>query len=194
MQPVFAEAHEQCCASIVADAGAAHLLHGPQGHPGETYACPRHVGANCELCGGSGYRAVWHCFDADHTTQLTLETRKQMNLSTRYINALRQLAQYNCNVDHTGPLTHVMTGVRVSPIGILHDADDASGILEVEYPGGHKIQVHAFAFFKIALKECAEIEISTAPRELGVPEGKINHVQQRIANLAAHLRGKHGLD
>lgn len=117
-----------------------------------------------------------------------------MNLSTRYINALRQLAQYHCNVDHTGPLTHVMTGVRVSPTGILHDADDASGILEVEYPGGHKIEVHAFAFFKIALKECAEIEISTAPWELGVPSGKINHVQQRIANLGAHLRGKHGLD
>lgn len=54
----LAEAHKQYCASSATDAGAAHLSHEPHGRQGEVYACPRHVGASCELCGGSGYRAV----------------------------------------------------------------------------------------------------------------------------------------
>lgn len=55
------------------------------------------------------------------------------NLSVRYINALRQLPQYHCNVDRSGPLTHALTGVRVSPTGELHDADDTVVILAVEF-------------------------------------------------------------
>ncbi|MBI6674359.1 hypothetical protein YA0637_22740 [Pseudomonas syringae] len=117
-----------------------------------------------------------------------------VNLSVRYINALRQLPQYHCNVDSFGPLTHAFTGVRVSPIGGLHYEDGTAGILAVEFPGGHKIEVHAFAFFQIALKEAAEIEISTAPGDLGIREGKQTPVQLRVAQLGEHLRRKHSLD
>jgi hypothetical protein len=117
-----------------------------------------------------------------------------VNLSVRYINALRQLPQYHCNIDSAGPLTHAFTGARVSPTGELHDEDDTVGILAVEFPGGHKIEVHAFAFFQIALKEAAEIEISTAPGDFGIREGKQTPVQLRIAQLGEHLRRKHSLD
>jgi hypothetical protein len=116
------------------------------------------------------------------------------NLSVRYINALRQLPQYHCNIDSSGPVTHALTGARVSPTGDLHDEDDTVGTLEVEFPGGHKIEVNAFAFFQIALKEAAEIEISTAPGDFGIREGKQTPAQLRIAQLSEHLRRKHSLD
>lgn len=115
------------------------------------------------------------------------------NLSVRYINALRQLPQYQCNVDSSGPLTHAFTGVRVTPTG-EHDEDDTVGILGLEFPGGHKIEVQAFAFFQMALKEAAEIEISTAPGDFGIREGKQTPVQLRIGQLGEHLRRKHSLD
>lgn len=117
-----------------------------------------------------------------------------VNLSVRYVNALRQLPQYHCNVASSGPLTHVLTGVRISPTGDLNDQADTVGILEVEFPGGHKIEVHAFAFFQIALKEAAEIEVSTSPDDFGIREGKQTSVQLRIAHLSEHLRRKHSLD
>jgi hypothetical protein len=117
-----------------------------------------------------------------------------VNLSVRYINALRQLPQYHCNVDSLGPLTHAFTGVRVSPTGDLRDDEDSVGILAVEFPGGHKIKVHASAFFQIALKEAAEIEISIAPDDFGIREGKQTPVQLRISQLSEHLRRKHSLD
>lgn len=116
------------------------------------------------------------------------------NLSVRYINALRQMPQYHCNIATSGPVTHALTGVRVSPTGVLNDAEDTVGILEVEFPGGNKIEVHAFAFFQLALKEAAEIEISVSPSDLGVREGKHTPVQQRISELGEHLRRKHSLD
>ena len=99
------------------------------------------------------------------------------NLSVRYINALRQLPQYHCNVDSVGPLTHVSTGVRVSPTGDLHNEEGNIGTLGIEFPGGHKIEVHAFTVFKIALKEAAKIEVSTAPDDFGIREGKQSPVQ-----------------
>lgn len=117
-----------------------------------------------------------------------------VNLSVRYIHALRQLPQYHCNVASSGPLTHVLTGVRISPTGDLNDRDDMVGILGVEFPGGHKIEVNASAFFQIALKEAAEIEISTAPDDFGIREGKQTLVQRRISDLRDHLRRKHSLD
>lgn len=116
------------------------------------------------------------------------------NLSVRYINALRQMPQYHCNIATSGSVTHALTGVCVSPTGDLNDAEDTVGILEVEFPGGNKIEVHAFAFFQLALKEAAEIEISISPSDLGIREGKHTPVQQRISELGEHLRRKHSLD
>lgn len=54
----ISEHHKRYCASIVPDAGAGHLAQQPHGHPGEVYRCPSHSGSACELCGGTGYRAV----------------------------------------------------------------------------------------------------------------------------------------
>lgn len=116
------------------------------------------------------------------------------NLSVRYINALRQLQQYRCNVASSGPLTHVLTGVRISPTGDLNDHEDMVGILEVEFPSGHKIEVHASAFFQIALKEAAEIEISSFPDDFGIKDSKLTLVQKRISELRDHLGRKHALD
>lgn len=45
-------------------------------------------------------------------------------------------------------------------------------ILEIQFAGGHKIEVNASAFFQIALKEAAEVEISIAPGDFGIREGK----------------------
>lgn len=58
MDNSISEAHNHYCESIVPDAGAGHLVRQPHGHPGEIYSCPDHSGASCELCGGTGYRAV----------------------------------------------------------------------------------------------------------------------------------------
>lgn len=40
------------------DAGTGLMRKQRYGHPGEVYPCPRHSGAGCSMCGGSGYRSV----------------------------------------------------------------------------------------------------------------------------------------
>lgn len=84
--------------------------------------------------------------------------------------------------------------MRVSPTGDLHDQEDTVGILVVEFPGGHKIEVHAFAFFQIALKDAAEIEISIAPGDLGIREYTQAPEQLRLSDLSEHLRRQHSLN
>ncbi|HHK0379479.1 TPA: hypothetical protein ACQQJB_003653 [Pseudomonas aeruginosa] len=115
------------------------------------------------------------------------------SLSVRYIDALQQLPQFHCVVPTGSTLTHVLTGVRISPVGDLQDADDTSGLLEVEFPGGNKVQVIGALYLQLALKEAAEIEISTSPSDFGIRESKYSAVQQRIADLAEHLNRKHAL-
>ncbi|WP_440058135.1 hypothetical protein [Pseudomonas fragariae (ex Marin et al. 2024)] len=116
------------------------------------------------------------------------------NLSVRYVEALRQLPQYHFSVPVNGPITHVLTGARVSPVGDLADDEDHTGMIEIEFATGHKIQAHGFAFLQLALKEAAEIEICTSPADFGIREGQLTMVQRRIADLGAHLRRKHSLD
>lgn len=115
------------------------------------------------------------------------------NLSVRYVDALRQLPQYSCNLASTGPLTHVQTGARVLPVGDLADKTDTAGIIEIEFPGGHRIQAHGFAFLQMALKEAAEIEICTSPSAFDIREGQFTMVQRRVADLGEHLQRKHAL-
>lgn len=117
-----------------------------------------------------------------------------INLSVRYINALRQLPQYQCNIARRGPVTHALTGARVSPTGELNNEADLAGILEIEFPGGPKIEVYASGFFRLALKEAAEIEVNLSPDDFGIRESKHTAVQRRIAELGEHLRVKHSLD
>lgn len=44
--------------SEVPDAGTGMMIRLCYGSPGEVYPCPRHTGAGCGLCGGTGYRSV----------------------------------------------------------------------------------------------------------------------------------------
>ncbi|WP_116826740.1 hypothetical protein [Pseudomonas syringae] len=118
----------------------------------------------------------------------------QKNLSVRYIDALRQLPQFQCSAATTGRLTHALTGTRLSPVGDLADEEDTAGIIEIEFCGGHKIQVNGFAYFQMALKEAAEIEICTSPSDFGIREDQLTVVQRRAADLGEHLRCKHSLD
>lgn len=114
-----------------------------------------------------------------------------MNLAARYINAMRQLPQYFSNLDYRGPLTHVMTGVRVLPAGDLTDPEDDSGILEVIYPGGHRVEVNGHALYQMALAEGVRWEIDSNVDD--IPPRKRDVYQARIADLDEHLRRKHGL-
>lgn len=115
-----------------------------------------------------------------------------VNLSARYINAMRQLPQYFNNLDHRGALTHVMSGVRVLPCGDLTDSDDDGGVLEVIYPGGHSVEVNAHAFYQMALAEGVRWEVDSNVED--IPPRKRDVYQARIADLDEHLRRKHGLD
>lgn len=116
-----------------------------------------------------------------------------VSLSARYINALRQLPQYACNADNNGPVTHALTGVQILPLGDITDPGDDSGLLEVIFPGGHRIEVIGGMFFKLALKEAAEIEITTAPFDFNIPPKHQTFVQIRLTELGNHLDRKHGL-
>ncbi|RMP23050.1 hypothetical protein ALQ25_200093 [Pseudomonas coronafaciens pv. atropurpurea] len=116
------------------------------------------------------------------------------NLSVRFVNALRQLPQYRCNVCNDGPLTHPLTGAQVSPTGDLLNEDDESGILEIKFSGGHSIQVNGLAFFAIALKEGVELELHSAPEDPGILEPRLSLAQRRIKDLGGHLCRKHSLE
>ncbi|MDQ0045401.1 hypothetical protein [Variovorax boronicumulans] len=131
-------------------------------------------------------------------TQLSLATyldeinlEKAMNLAARYIDAMRQLPQYFSNLDCRGPLTHVMTGVRVLPLGDLSDPEDDGGILEVIYPGGHRVEVNGYALYQMALAEGVRWEIDSNVDD--IPRRKRDVYQARIADLDEHLRRKHSL-
>ncbi|WP_288899592.1 hypothetical protein [uncultured Delftia sp.] len=139
--------------------------------------------------------AAWVREQINFATHLdSIDMSKAVNLSSRYINALRQLPQYQCNNDHTGPLTHVMTGVRVLPTGDLADEDDDSGLLEVVYPGGHRIVANAHSFFAMAVAEGAQLEVATRPDDLGIKERNLTPAQKRTAELLEHLQRKHTLE
>ena len=138
--------------------------------------------------------AAWVREQIDFATNMdSIDMSKAVNLSSRYINALRQLPQYHCNTDHAGPLTHVMTGVRVLPTGDLQDEEDDSGILEIVYPGGHRIEVVGQMFLEMAVAEGAQIEVATSPEELGIKERYLTPAQKRGAQMMEHLQRKHSL-
>lgn len=138
--------------------------------------------------------AAWIREQIDFATHLEqIDMTKAVNLSARYIHALRQLPQYICNTVNHGPLTHALTGVQVLPTGELTDPEDDYGGLQLVYPGGHSIVVHGHAFLKMAVKEAAEIEIDTTPEEFEIPEKKYTNKQLRIADYLRHFSIKHGV-
>lgn len=129
---------------------------------------------------------------AIHLDNLNLE--KAVNLSARYIKALRQLPQFMLDINPHGPLTHALTGVRIVPLGDLTDESDDSGILQLVYPGGHSIEVIGAAYLELMLCESAQIEVTISPEDLGIPARKFDFVQVRAAEMKEHLTRKHRLD
>lgn len=114
----------------------------------------------------------------------------ECNLSTRYVLAMRQLPQYQCCMESSSiSITHALTGAQVSPLGTLNDPDDTSGFLEIIYPGGSRATVIGALFFKLALREAAQIEVDLHPADFGVLMQ--SSVQKRIAGLQEHLEMKH---
>ena len=139
--------------------------------------------------------AAWIREQIDFATYLEqIDMTKAVNLSARYIRALRQLPQSHYVLDQSGPLTHMLTGVRVLPSGDLTDEADDSGVLQLVYPGGHSVEVHGFAYLEFMAKEAAEIDVTTKPGDFSIPEKKQSMVQWRTADLIRHLTGKHGLE
>lgn len=138
--------------------------------------------------------AAWIREQIDYAIYLKeIDMSKAVNLSARYINALRQLPQFIGTLPPNGPLTHCMTGVRVLPTGDLTDEHDDSGILEVIYPGGGKAEVIGQYFMKMALKEAAEIHVATTPNDFGIKGKSYSDVQKQVEFLGKHLSGKHNL-
>lgn len=86
-------------------------------------------------------------------------------------------------------MTHAMTGVQIVPLGDVNDPHDTSGMLEVIYPGGHKATMMAGLFFKLALREAAQIEVDLYPGDFRLLVR--SSVQKRISDLQEHLEMKH---
>lgn len=89
-------------------------------------------------------------------------------------------------------MTHALSGVRVLAIGELRDPDDTSGLLEVIYPGGHKATVIGAQFFRLAVREAAQIEVDLHAEDFSLLVR--SSVQKRIVDLDEHLARKYGLD
>ncbi len=139
--------------------------------------------------------AAWIREQIDFATYLEqIGMTKAVNLSARYINALRQLEQFHYVLPFEGPLTHMYSGVRVLPTGDLTDPEDDSGILQLVFPGGHTIEVLGSVYLEGMVKESAEIEIATKPDDCGISERKMTPAQLRAADVVRHLRGKHRLE
>lgn len=139
--------------------------------------------------------AAWIREQIDFATHLEqIDMTNAVNLSSRYIKALWKLEQFQSVLPFNGPLTHMLSGVRVLPTGDLMDPDDDSGILQLVFPGGHTVDVVGSAYLELMVKESAEIEVTTKPGEFDIPDRKMTHVQWRTADLLRHLSGQHGLD
>lgn len=134
--------------------------------------------------------AAWIRQQIDFATHLKeINLNNAVNLSGRYIRAMRDLPQFTGRGDYSGPLTHLMLGHQVIPLGELTDAADDSGWLQIIYPGGHTIDVIGHYYFKQAVKEAAEIELATTPGEF-LPEKKWSEVQMRSDFLDRYLTSK----
>ena len=138
--------------------------------------------------------ATWIRQQIDFATYLeSLDMSAAVNLSARYIRALRQLPQFAGSVNHGGPLIHLALGHQVLPLGDLTDEHDDSGLLEIVYPGGLRNEVIGHMYYMRAIKEAVEFEVVTAPSELGIKESKWTPTQARFNDLREHLDRKHSL-
>ena len=117
------------------------------------------------------------------------------SLSAKYMEALGQLEQFGGKTSpDAAVLTHLLTGVRVEPVGDVLDQEDDSGLLKLTYPGGHQIEVIAQHYFGLVVAESVQFEQLIALPDGDATEISQTPVQKRIRELREYLRGKHDLD
>jgi hypothetical protein len=124
-----------------------------------------------------------------------LEKKQMASLSAKYMAALGQLEQF---AGTTSPdkalLTHLLTGVRVEPVGDVLDEEDDTGLLRLTFPNGHQIEVIAQHYFGLMVAESVQFEQLIAIPDGGQPEVSHSPTQKRIRELREYLRGRHDLD
>lgn len=117
------------------------------------------------------------------------------SLSAKYMAALGQLEQF---AGRTSPdaalLTHLLTGVRVEPVGDALDDQDDTGLLRLTFPGGNQVEVIAQHYFGLAVAESVQFEQLIALPDSEPPEISQTPVQRRIRELREYLREKHELE
>lgn len=117
------------------------------------------------------------------------------SLSAKYMEALGQLEQFaGTTAPDAACLTHLLTGVRVEPVGDLLDDEDDTGLLKLTFPGGNQIEVIAQHYFGLVVAESVQFE-----QLISLPDGEQSGitqtpVQKRIRELREYLRTKHDLD
>jgi hypothetical protein len=115
--------------------------------------------------------------------------------SAKYMAALGQLEQF---AGTTSPdaalLTHLLTGVRVEPVGDVLDEEDDTGLLKLTFPSGHQIEVIAQHYFGLMVAESVQFEQLIAIPDESQPEFSRSPVQKRIRELREYLRSRHDLD
>jgi hypothetical protein len=135
-----------------------------------------------------------HKVEKAYTPAFSVE--KQMaSSSAKYMAALGQLEQFaGTTSPDSALLTHLLTGVRVQPVGDLRDDEDDSGLLRLSFPGGHQIEVIAQHYFGLMVAESVQFEQLIAIPEPVDPELSHSPTQKRIRQLREYLRSTHDLD
>jgi hypothetical protein len=107
-------------------------------------------------------------------------------LSQRYVAALAQLSQFICVQGDKTTLTHVLSGVQVSPHGESETAGETS-FLPLDFGGGRSVQVHASLYLELMLAEDAAHQMHAA----GEGSGEIH---RRAKEKHEHLAKEYGLE
>jgi hypothetical protein len=112
------------------------------------------------------------------------------NLSGRYIEVLRQLPQF-VRTDHSpgGAVVHALTGASIQ--GHVAPKKREQGQLIVEFPGGKRFSTIGSQYLMLALKEAAEIELSTGC--LAQVDGRQPTLHGRVQALHQHFVNRYRL-
>jgi hypothetical protein len=107
-------------------------------------------------------------------------------LSQRYVAALAQLSQFICVQGDKTTLTHVLSGVQVSPHGESETAGETS-FLHLDFGGGRSVQVHASLYLELMLAEDAAHQMHAASEGSG-------EIHRRAKEKHEHLAKEYGLE
>lgn len=115
---------------------------------------------------------------------------ESVDRSGQYIEVLRQLPQFvRADTNQGSAVVHALTGAMIQ--GHLARGKREQGVLIVEFPGGRRVSTIGSQYLMIALKEAAEIELSTGMVDL--IEGKLPSLQERIQSLHRHFHSRYRL-